>query len=230
MPWTSTSRKIEAEAPAPDEAARAAAAALPQYESEVWPVDKIKANVRNARKHPKKQIEDLRGSLRKFGQVHPLLIREDGTLIAGHGRFEAMRHEGFAEIKVIVAKGWSEDQCRAFAILDNKIALNSQWDEDILGAELKDLQLAGVSLGELGFDAKELDKLVPAPPATNEGSDGPKARTLAPVIQFNIVFDDEVQQQAWFGFVKRLKLQYPDDETLGQRLAKHIEALPNAAG
>lgn len=238
MPPTNTSRKLAAAADlqasdavsAAAAASAASASALPQYEVEVWAVDKIKANTRNARKHPKKQIEDLRNSFRKFGQVHPLLVREDGTLISGHGRFEAMRHEGFGEVKVIVARGWSEEQCRAFAILDNKIALNSSWDEDILGAELKDLQLAGVSLGDLGFDSKELEKLVPAPPATNEGADGPKVRTLAPVIQFNLVFDDEVQQQAWFGFVKRLKLQYPDDETLGQRLAKHIEAQVNAPG
>lgn len=227
MPLTNTSRNPEEMPPA--DAAAPPAPTLPQYEVELWPVDKIKANVRNARKHPKKQIEDLRSSFRKFGQVHPLLVREDGTLISGHGRFEAMRHEGFGQIKVIVARGWTEEQCRAFAILDNKIALNSSWDEDILGSELKDLQLAGINLGDLGFDAKELEKLAPPPPVTNAAGDG-KVRTLSPVIQFNIVFDDEIQQQAWFGFVKRLKLQYPDDETLGGRLSKHIEALPNAAG
>jgi hypothetical protein len=226
MPRTNTSTKPRETQPADEATAAKVAPALPAYDIEVWAVEKIKANTRNARKHPKKQIEDLRNSFRKFGQVHPLLVREDGALIAGHGRFEAMRHEGFKDVRVVVARGWSDEQCRSFAILDNKIALNSEWDEDLLGMELKDLKLAGVNLGELGFDPKELEKLAPAPAVTNAAGEGPKAQTLKPVIQFNIVFDDEGQQQGWFAFVKRLKLQYPDDETLGLRLAKFIAALP----
>jgi hypothetical protein len=137
-----------------------------------------------------------------------------------------MKHEGFSHVAVIVARGWTEARCRAFALLDNKIALNSEWDDDLLASELKDL-----AHKTLGFDEKELDKLVPPPPSSNaEESKAPAGATLKPVVQFNIVFDDEVQQQHWFAFVKRLKIQYPDAETLGQRLAKHIEALPNAAG
>ena len=206
------------------------AAPFPAYVIETWAIERLKSHTRNARKHPKKQIEDLRGSLRRFGQVWPLLVRDDGTLIAGHGRLEAMRHEGFAEIRVIVANGWSEDQCRAFGLMDNKLALNSEWDEDLLGMELADLSAAGVDLGALGFDDGELDKLLPLPPSSNAGGDdGPKATPLKPVVQFNIVFDDEAQQQAWFAFVKRLKIEYPNAETLGERLALYFEAA-NAKG
>jgi hypothetical protein len=198
---------------------------------EIWPIERIRAHVRNARKHPKKQIDDLRASFRKYGQVHTLLVREDGTLIAGHGRLEAMKHEGFSHVAVIVARGWTEARCRAFALLDNKIALNSEWGDDLLASEWKDRALLDEDVKALGFDGKELDKLVPPPPSSNANeSKAPAGATLKPLVQFNIVFDDEVQQQQWFAFVKRLKIQYPDDETLGQRLAKHIEALPNAPG
>jgi hypothetical protein len=224
MKSTATSAKHEPAAGLP--VAPATAPELPAYTVETWAVERVKSNVRNARKHPKKQIEDLRSSFRKYGQVWPLLVREDGTVIAGHGRLEALKHEGFAQVRVIVATGWSEDQCRAFSLLDNKLALNSEWDEDLLGMELKDLQLAGVDLADLGFDTKELAHLAPPPPTSNAGAEGPKAAPLKSVIQFNIVFDDELQQQAWFGFVKRLKLQYPDAETLGARLASFIATMP----
>jgi hypothetical protein len=193
---------------------------------ETWAIEKIKANVRNARKHPKKQIEDLRSSLRDYGQVWPLLVREDGTLISGHGRHEAMRQEGFAEVRVLVARGWTDKQCRTFALIDNKSALNSEWDDDVLGMELKDLQLEGVDLKTLGFDAKELEKLAPPPPTSNSGDAKPQGTALKAVIQFNIIFDNDDQQQAWFAFVKRLKVQYPDTKTFGERLAAFIGQLP----
>lgn len=202
----------------------AAPATVPAYVVETWAIERCKAHTRNARKHPKKQIEDLRASIRKYGQVWPILVRPDGTVISGHGRIEAARHEGFAEVRVIVANGWSEDQCRSFALLDNKLALNSEWDEDLLGMELSELSAAGIDLASLGFDEADLDKFLPLPPASNAGEDGIKANALKPVIQFNIMFDDELQQQAWFAFVKRLKLKYPDAETLGARLTLHFEA------
>jgi hypothetical protein len=67
---------------------------------EIWPIERVRAHVRNARKHPKKQIDDLRAPFREYGQVHTLLVREDGTLIAGLGRLEAMKHEGFSHVAV----------------------------------------------------------------------------------------------------------------------------------
>jgi len=51
--------------------------------------------------------------MREFGWTIPVLAREDGTLIAGHGRLAAGIAEGFTEVPVIVARGWSEEQCRA---------------------------------------------------------------------------------------------------------------------
>lgn len=128
---------------------------------ETWPVDRLKAYERNARKHSAKQVDQLRGSFRKFGQVWPILVREDGTIIAGHGRLEAAKAEGLTEVRVLVARGWSEEQCRAFGILDNKIALNSEWDEALLGLELAELAGLGVGPSELGFDPKEFASLSP---------------------------------------------------------------------
>src|SRR5215203_2001064 len=93
------------DAPLPAAAVMALATAVGAEQS--WSIDRLKANVRNARKHPKKQIEQLRASIRQYGQVWPLLVRSDGTLVSGHGRLEALKHEGFAEVRVLVVD-WND--------------------------------------------------------------------------------------------------------------------------
>jgi len=148
-------------------------AKVPAHEIETWPVDRLKPYERNARTHSKKQILQLQDSFKKFGQVWPLLVREDGTLIAGHGRLEAAKLEGLTEVRVIVAAGWTEEQCRAFSILDNKVALNSEWDEALLGIELAALGGLGVDLESLGFDPLELDKLLPSSAGLTDPDDVP---------------------------------------------------------
>lgn len=128
---------------------------------EMWPIARLVADERNARTHPKKQIEELRQSFRDYGQVWPVLIREDGTLIAGHGRVEAMRLEGMSEVKAIVARGWSDRQCRAFALLDNRVPLNAGWDSAKLAQELLHLRDDGIDLLDIGFSKGDLARLVP---------------------------------------------------------------------
>lgn len=155
----------------------AAAASLPPYTVETWPIGKPQKYERNARTHSAKQLAQLRDSFRKFGQVWPILVREDGTIIAGHGRLEAAKAEGMTDIRVIVATGWSEEQCRAFGLLDNRVALNSDWDETLLAAELAELSGMGVDLSMLGFAAPELSKLLP------NGGGGLPTRMMSPTHQ-----------------------------------------------
>jgi hypothetical protein len=126
---------------------------------EIWPIDRPRDSEANARTHPKKQIEELRRSLRDYGQVWPILVREDDEIIAGHGRRVAAKLEGMKEIKVLVARGWSEKQCRAFALLDNRIPLNAGWDPDKLSAELLRVQADGGNPLDLGFSNGDLKKL-----------------------------------------------------------------------
>jgi len=134
-------------------------AAWPAYTVVRKPIEWLKPYERNARTHGDAQIEQLRGSLRKFRWTVPVLAREDGTIIAGHGRVDAGKREGLKDCPVIVATGWSDEQCRAYALADNRIALNSDWDLEILGLEAADLAGLGVNLEDLGFDAEELAEL-----------------------------------------------------------------------
>ena len=134
----------------------AGATTWPAYKVVKWKIDRLTAYARNARKHSEKQIGQLRASLRQFGWTMPILAREDGTIIAGHGRLEAAVAEGYKQVPVIVATGWSEEQCRAYALADNRISLNSDWDDELLAAELTELRDLGADLGLLGFGEKEL--------------------------------------------------------------------------
>lgn len=121
----------------------------------IRPIAELKPALRNVRVHPESQIDQLRASLREYGWTTAVLVDEDDRIIAGHGRVEAAKREGFTEVPVIVASGWSEAQRRAYALADNRIPLNATWDKKELGLELQELSGLGVDLGTMGFDPVE---------------------------------------------------------------------------
>lgn len=129
----------------------------PAYIVERWPIERLKRNERNAKRHPKEQIEQIRALMREFGWTIPVLVGEDDVLIAGHGRLEAALAEGYSEAPVIVAHGWSKAQCRAYAIADNRVAERGAWDRDILRLELGELHELGFDLSPIGFDIAKLE-------------------------------------------------------------------------
>jgi len=103
------------------------------------PVADLKPDPRNARTHPKRQIEQLCASIRSFGFTNPVLVDEDGVLIAGHGRLQAAKELGLASVPTIELLGLSEPQKKALRLADNKIALNAGWDLEILKLELAEI-------------------------------------------------------------------------------------------
>src|SRR5713101_7851691 len=134
---------------------------------------------RNARTHPKRQIDQLKSSMEAFGFTNPILADPEGHIIAGHGRLQAARAMGLAELPVITLSGLSETQKRALRIADNKIALNAGWDLEILQLELGelgsidvdiDLTLTGFSTGEIDVILTSAvdpdDEVIPPVPAT----------------------------------------------------------------
>jgi ParB-like chromosome segregation protein Spo0J len=76
----------------------------------------LKPDPRNARTHPKRQIEQLVQSIREFGFTNPILIDECDVLIAGHGRLRAARQLGLAEVPTIILEGLSEAQKKALRL------------------------------------------------------------------------------------------------------------------
>jgi DNA modification methylase len=143
------------------------------------PLGDLIPDPRNARTHPKRQIDQIRASIEAFGFTNPVLADPEGNIIAGHGRLQAARAMGLAELPVITLSGLSETQKRTLRIADNKIALNAGWDLEILQLELGelgsidvdiDLTLTGFSTGEIDViltsDVDPDDEVIPPVPAT----------------------------------------------------------------
>lgn len=148
--------------PKPAQPASPPAAAIPQWPAdrvERWPVGKLTPYARNARTHSDEQIAQIAGAIREWGWTVPVLVDEQGGLIAGHGRVLAARQLELAEIPVMVARGWSEAQKRAYVLADNKLALNAGWNEELLRIEIADLQGMGIGLSLIGFTEDEVKAL-----------------------------------------------------------------------
>ncbi|MDK8871725.1 ParB N-terminal domain-containing protein [Paracoccus sp. SSJ] len=140
---------------------------------EYRPLDSLVPYARNARTHSEAQVAEIAGSIREFGFTNPVLIAEDGTLIAGHGRVLAARLLGMDTVPTITLTGLSDNQRRALVLADNRIALNAGWDESLLALELGDLKEAGFDLGIMGFEDGELDRLLAGTEGEEEGSTPP---------------------------------------------------------
>src|SRR6266403_1333708 len=143
------------------------------------PVGDLIPDPRNARTHPKRQIDQIRKSIEAFGFTDPILADPEGHVIAGHGRLQAAQLMGLAELPVITLSSLSDTQKRMLRIADNKIALNAGWDLEILQLELGelgsidvdvDLALTGFSTGEIDVILTSAvdpdDEVIPPVPAT----------------------------------------------------------------
>lgn len=132
----------------------------PATHVEMRSIDSLIPYIRNARTHSDHQVSLIASSIQEFGWTIPVLISEDNTLIAGHGRVLAAKKLGITEVPTMVAKGWTEDQRRAYTLTDNKLTIVGKWDDELLKIELGELKASDFNLELTGFDTKELDLLL----------------------------------------------------------------------
>ncbi|WBL31749.1 site-specific DNA-methyltransferase [Sinirhodobacter sp. HNIBRBA609] len=123
----------------------------------------LKPWARNARTHSKKQLKQIAQSIETFGFTNPILIDQSNTILAGHGRVEAARLMGLAQVPCLRIEHMTPEEKRAYVIADNKLALNAGWDESLLAEELKELlaiEDPGFEIGVIGFEVAEIDSLI----------------------------------------------------------------------
>jgi ParB-like chromosome segregation protein Spo0J len=133
---------------------------------EIWPLSRIHPYEQNAKIHDDKQVEKIAASIRKFGwRGNPIVVNEDGVILAGHGRRLAAILLNRADAPVEVVKGLSKEEQRAYRLADNRVAI-SNLDSEILQAELSDLDFDMEGI----FDAKELKFLDADMGALNENA------------------------------------------------------------
>jgi DNA modification methylase len=152
----------------------------PALSIEYWPIERLVPYARNARTHSPAQVAEIAGSIRTFGFVNPILVGADGDVIAGHGRLAAARTLNLDFVPVILLLGLSDLQRRQLVLADNRIALNAGWDLAMLKLELTDLKGMGADLSSLGFEKKELARLlVLADPGLTDEDKVPAIATVA---------------------------------------------------
>ena len=133
-----------------------------EIQIERWPVDRLIRSDTNPRTHSPEQVRQVAASIQAFGFVNPILVGPEGRIIAGEGRLLAAQTLGMREVPVIVLAHLSEVQRLAFAIADNKLALNAGWDKELVRIQLAILQEEAFDVNRIGFDDEELAHLLAA--------------------------------------------------------------------
>lgn len=128
-----------------------------QLKIEYLPIGKLKTYARNAKLHPAEQIEQIKKSIEEFGFNDPIAIWGDDTIIEGHGRLIAAQELGLEKIPVIRLDGLSDEQRRAYALVHNKLTMNSGFDFVLLQEELRGLD--EFDMKDFGFGDFELGNL-----------------------------------------------------------------------
>lgn len=141
----------------------------------------------NSRHHSPDQIDRLRASLDRFGWTKPIVVDEKGEILAGHGIYQAALQDGRKTVPVVVRRGLTTADKRAYRIADNKLAERSTWDDHTLGLELADLTSAGYDVLLTGFDQAEIDAML-APPPPDAGEPEPAAVPADPISRLGDVW------------------------------------------
>ena len=129
------------------------------YEYEVKNIGDLIPYINNSRTHSDEQVTQIASSMKEFGFTNPVLVDEQGGLIAGHGRVMAAKKLGIKDVPCIVLVGLTEAQKKAYIIADNQLPLNAGWDLDALKNELDTLKEMDFDLDLLGFDDDFIDNL-----------------------------------------------------------------------
>jgi ParB-like chromosome segregation protein Spo0J len=189
------------------------------------PVSKLIPYARNARTHSEAQVAQLAASIREYGFTMPVLLDEDGTIIAGHGRVMAARLLGIKEVPTMTAKGWPEAKRRAYVLADNKLAMNSAWDLKLLASELTDLQAMGADLNVIGFSDEDMRRINDdldlerlrgnaAPPPTESGPAN-SSRATGDLVQFSVMMTPEQRHTASQAVKQAMKFYGADNSADG---------------
>ena len=115
--------------------------------------------VNNARTHSQEQVNKLRGSLREFGFINPVIIDSDFNVIAGHGRLMAAKEEGIEEVPCVLVDYLTEAQKKAYILADNRYAQDAGWDEELLRLEIEALEGMDFDVSLIGFNEDEISDL-----------------------------------------------------------------------
>jgi len=127
---------------------------------EQTPIHALRPHRQNARTHSNRQLRQIANSIRRFGFCNAILVDDDLTILAGHGRVEAATQLGLTSVPTVRLSHLSEADKRAYVIADNRLAEKAGWDRNLLAIELQDLIDIGFEVELTGFETPEIDLLL----------------------------------------------------------------------
>ena len=119
------------------------------------PIKELKPYKKNAKKHPKTQVEQIANSIKEFGFTQPVLIDKDNNVVAGHGRVLGAKKAGLKEVPTLCLEDLTEEQIKAYRLADNKLN-ESDWDDVLLQQSLDEID--GINMSLFGFGLVEEQK------------------------------------------------------------------------
>lgn len=143
---------------------------------EYIPIEDIKPYKNNAKQHPAEQIQQIKNSILEFGFRDPIAVWNN-TIVEGHGRLLAAQELGYKELPIIRLDDLSDEQRKAYCLAHNKLTMNSDFDLDILTAELDDI--TDIDMSNFGFDLDLPDFDEPAEVVEDDYNEEPPAEPKA---------------------------------------------------
>ncbi len=120
-------------------------------------IKELKPYKKNAKKHPKEQVERIANSIKEFGFTQPVIIDKNNCVVAGHGRILGAKKAGLKQVPTVMLEELTEEQIKAYRLVDNKLN-ESDWDNVLLEQELEELRET-MQMDLFGFDfAEELEE------------------------------------------------------------------------
>lgn len=126
---------------------------MEQLEIIYKPIKQLKPYKKNAKKHPKEQVEKIANSIKEFGFTQPVIVDKDNCVVAGHGRILGAKKAGLKEVPTVALESLTEEQIKAYRLVDNKLN-ESDWDSVLLDEELQELKEV-MKMDLFGFDLGE---------------------------------------------------------------------------
>lgn len=186
----------------------------------MWPTSRLRPHPDNPRIHDDAKIARLAANIDRHGWTMPILVDEDGIIIAGHARLQAAQKLRRREVPVVVAEGWSETDKTAVRVADNQFTLGgSEWDIPLLKEQLKGIDDDGYPLQLLNFSDTEMEEFLGADTfeagleEVNPGADG-EAGTRVVVGPYRI----DVPGEAFARWDAMVRQAAGDDEDQIKRL------------
>lgn len=113
----------------------------------------LKPYKKNAKKHPKEQVEQIANSIKEFGFTQPVIIDSNNCVVAGHGRILGAKKAGLKQVPTVMLEDLTEEQIKAYRLVDNKLN-ESEWDYGLLDEELENLT-DDIDMDLFGFELED---------------------------------------------------------------------------